>query len=328
MSENNEKFGKEYFMENNMIKDIKREDFKNEYTKNITNDNYINRLSDTEEIQNHKNFEPEKYSLRNELKEDPSTGIILSYGEGDEIVPAGSYAMTRVVDGSSNPSIRSEEGLNIFVEFVEVEYIEDRGAVRKEPGNKIYIPYDVYISKVFKERCDANTETIGRLSDDYVGRGEVAFINDEMADYLKYEDPGTAVSGMDFAGMSLTDARAVLVSPNGARRATNYTIFPVSYGMIRRLEKVLVKTRNPEKKDKEREMAPKIRYTPGGIEYVYEEEEKDFKLPDRETEPGSMEIPPRIIEPGPTKLPEREIDPIPERPPIIFYEDEERERTR
>ncbi len=324
MSDINEKFGKEYFMENNMIKDIKKDNsFQNDYLEKINKYNYIDESSDIKNQKYNENYEKERKSLINESIDKPTAGIMLSYGEGKDIVPAGSYTMSRIVSGIGNPTISdSQDGSNLFVEFVEIEKTEDNRVVRKEPGNKIYVPYEVYISKGFSIKREFNMGAIGNLTGGYVGRSEVTAVNDRMSESLRDKEPGTTVTGVDLAGMTLTDANAVLVSPTGERRATNYTIFPVSYGMIKMLEKILIKTKEPVEKNKE--MLMNVRYAPTDFEYNNKKGE-NWEMPDREAEPGSIEMPPRIIEPSPAKTPEIG-KPIPEGPPMIFYEQEEQER--
>ena len=220
-------------------------------------ENYNNLINNIDEKENEKLDLKELYNIKenilvNDKKEDnfkilkPSllrdSGIVLSYGVGDDFIPAGAYSISRFVDKNKQP-IKEEinDIADVFIEFTEVDYIKGIGTQNKIYGSKIYIPYLEFI-KLYKKYSNDNTNELEViLGEDQNDIDLLAYFEKLTEEYMSANLGIDSYDSTNFKGESMEDINCEF-SSREVLRGNNFKVIPFSFGIVKKL----IKTKDAE----------------------------------------------------------------------------------
>ena len=170
-----------------------------------------------------------------------SRGILLSYGEGKDYVPVGTFVLSGFVkpNGDFVDVFEAEEenGYAILEEVAFEENNYDR-LIPKRPGNKVILPVEEYRELFFD--ATHNNDSIktaigfGKPTPDNAER-----INIAASRYLSDQPEGTSVTKINFEGLTLDQANAILFGADNKERGTNYRMYPFDPARVLELIKDL-----------------------------------------------------------------------------------------
>ena len=135
------------------------------------------------------------------VRKNPVFGLLLSYGTGEDIIPAGLFCMNRYVDVNGKPIKNYDEleDTSVYAEFIEFGTKKEDAILNEDNENKIFIPFDEYKNLAIKYNILKNSSI---------------------------EESEKVIHNLDCGGEDLQKLNASYVSSNGEARATNYRIFP------------------------------------------------------------------------------------------------------
>ena len=175
------------------------------------------------------------------------SGIILSYGIGDDFIPAGTYSISGFVDKNKQLITKKINDIfDVYIEFTEVEYIKSVGTKNKVYGSKIYIPYLEFI-KLCKKYSNDNTNELGiMLGETQKNIDLLAYFEKIAEDYMSGNLGIYSYDSINFNGKSMEDINCEF-SNREKLRGNNFKVIPFSFGIVKKLLKKKYKENVEEK---------------------------------------------------------------------------------
>ena len=211
-----------------------------DYNKIINSDEFydlnkldLSNLYKLKEYMNEKKLKTkDEYILPSQLIE---SGVILSYGEGEDFIPAGVYGISRYVDRNNKViTDKVDSILDVMIEFTEVEYVDSKGMKKKTNGSKIYIPYLEFVD-IYKKYTSNNSI---KLSDMMVEEPDslelLAFFEKIAEDYMGENSGIHSYETINFEGENMEKIGGIFEN-NKSFRGTNFKVIPFAFGKIKKL---------------------------------------------------------------------------------------------
>ena len=175
------------------------------------------------------------------------SGIVLSYGVGDDFIPAGVYSITGFVDKNKQPITREINNISdVFIEFTEVDYISGIGTKNKLYGSKIYIPYLEFI-KLYKKYSNDNTDMLEiMLGENQNDIDLLAYFEKLTEEYMSANLGIDSYDSINFSGESMEDTNCEF-STRETLRGNNFKVIPFSFGIVKKMIKTRYVEENEEK---------------------------------------------------------------------------------
>lgn len=228
----------------------------------------------------------------------PDLGIMMSYGDTDNLVTMGIFFIDCYYDETGKKlQTLPDDKTGVEVEFIEYELSDDLNARVKPNGCKVRMPYSRAL-KLYNNAASANFDKAFEICDtELEGRNFLSLFNEKLCEVFA-DYPELASEGLiGFQSNTLKSLDGSFISSDGHDMGDEFRVFPFLYDMIKR--KILEKTYN-NKIDKDK--LYKYIYT-----LYYDFQNNKVKEKEEEINLGGT-----IYEPGPNSVPL----------PNKYYEDE------
>ena len=168
-------------------------------------------------------------------------GVLLSYGEGKDYVPVGTFVLSGFVKPNGEfVDVFEAEAANGCAMLEEVTFDKnDRDRlIPKKPGNKIILPASEYRS-LFFDSTHNNDVIKDVLSNGGPTPENAETISEAAAQFLADIPEVKTITKPSFKGITLEEAEAILLGEDNKERGTNYRMYPFDPAKVLELVKEL-----------------------------------------------------------------------------------------
>ncbi len=186
------------------------------------------------EINQYRNTFDDNFNI-NKLKSSflPDAGVILSYGEGRDFVPAGIFYADDFVDIDGNHLEDTTNSSELFIKFVEYTLNEVTGEPEKKPGGEVIcVPYSEW-KKIDYHLSSKNTAEVDLTMGDYgmTDLKTMTKFHQFVEEIFRDKPDAKPLEDIEFHSVPLEKVQADYYSKDHTRGA-NYSLIPFSFPSV------------------------------------------------------------------------------------------------